>query len=302
MRGCLRIAVAFAVVGLVASPADAWWRTGHERITEGAVSHLPPSLHGFFEDNLADVMTYSGDEPSRPPQHYIDIDLYPGWPGVPIIRDQASARAAHGDTLVDNAGTAPWAVDDRTAELSAQMAAAASEQDWQDLLVTAGELAHYIEDLHNPLHLTVNYNGQLSGNNGIHARYEGGMVYGFIDQLTIAPTPSACQYSAPIIDTIFDSIEGVGGPGNYQYVADIMIADDAAHAVDPDENVAYFVKLWEETDDFTKTLFQEGSQMVASAWYTAWIDAGSPTPIPEPATIGVLFCGGLWLVTRRHRR
>ena len=296
------LGVAVALVCWSAPPAGAWWRPGHEHMSEGAVSHLPPGLQWFFEDNIDAVRTYSGDEPPRPPEHYIDIDLYPGWPGTPIIRDLQQAEDTYGADFVANAGTAPWAVADHTVELSDQMLAATTEQDWLDLLVTAGQLAHYIEDLHNPLHLTENYNGQNTGNYGIHARYEGYMINAYLDQLTISPAPSACQYQASMIDTIFDSIEGAGAdPGNYPFVNDIMDADDIAHAVDPSEGDDYYAALWLNTA-FTPALFQDASEMVASAWYTAWVDAGSPTPVPEPATSGLVLFGALMLLRQRRHK
>ncbi|HYW79550.1 MAG TPA: hypothetical protein VE890_08230, partial [Thermoguttaceae bacterium] len=281
-RPCLCLAMIVAVVGLNAPKANAWWRLGHQQITEGAVSHLPGDLQAFFQSNLDAITHYSGDEPANPPAHWIDIDMYPAWPAVPILRDRIQANDTYGSELMEAAGMAPWAVADHTAELSARMSAAATAQDWQDLLVTAGELAHYIEDLHNPLHLTKNYNGQETGNDGIHARYEGFMVYDYMDQLAILPTPVATGHT-DMLDAIFDSIEGVGEEeGNWRYVEEIMHADDIARAIDPSYGPDYYASLWAGTNDFTPELFQDASEMIAVAWNTAWIDAGSPTPVPEP--------------------
>jgi len=301
MRHCLCVAMVVAVVGLSTPKANAWWRLGHEQITEGAVSHLPGGLQGFFQSNLATIKTYSGDEPVQPPAHWIDIDLYADWPATPIIRDPVQAYDTYGPGLMEEAGMAPWAVAGHTEELSGQMLAATTAQDWQDLLVTAGELAHYIEDLHNPLHLTKNYDGQDTGNDGIHARYEGFMVYAYMDQLTILPTPVASRHT-DMLDAIFDSIEGVGGEeGNWRYVEDIMNADDIAHAIDPAEGPDYYASLWAGTGGFTPELFQDASEMIAVAWGTAWVDAGSPTPVPEPATLTLALCAGILLLSWRRR-
>ena len=45
-------------------------------------------------------------------------------------------------------------------------------QDIRECLQVAAELGHYIGDAHVPLHTTVNYNGQLTGQVGIHALWE----------------------------------------------------------------------------------------------------------------------------------
>jgi hypothetical protein len=48
--------------------------------------------------------------------------------------------------------------------------------DFQIDAQTAGEMAHYIDDINQPLHSTQNYDGQVTGNSGIHARYAGTMI------------------------------------------------------------------------------------------------------------------------------
>lgn len=40
------------------------------------------------------------------------------------------------------------------------------------ILYYSAEIGHYIADAHVPLHTTLNYNGQLSGQHGIHAFWE----------------------------------------------------------------------------------------------------------------------------------
>jgi hypothetical protein len=117
------------------------------------------------------------------------------------------------------------------------------------------------------LHLTLNYNGQLTGNNGIHARYEGEMIVRHRDHLTFIQANAANLPS--MIDFVFDGIDV-----HYPFVADIMAAD-TLYAGPYDET--YYAGLWNETGAFTQTLFQEASEAVASSWYTAWVNAGSPT-------------------------
>jgi hypothetical protein len=150
------------------------------------------------------------------------------------------------------------------------MAAAADEQDWLDLLTTAAAQAHYIEDMHNPLHLTLNYNGQLTGNGGIHARYEGEMIERHSDDLTFTQIDAA--YLPSVIDFVFDGIDV-----HYSFNSDILAADDLYAGGPGGYDETYYTGLWNETGAFTQNLFQEASEAVASSWYTAWVNAGSPT-------------------------
>lgn len=151
------------------------------------------------------------------------------------------------------------------------MANATDAQDWPDLLNVAAAQAHYIEDLHNPLHLTLNYNGQYTGNIGIHARYEGQMVLLNLDELTF--TTMEAEYIPSMVDYVFDGIE------EHHPLVDAIMAADDLHG--PLYNAAYYDGMWEETGEFTAVLFQEASEAVANSWYTAWVNAGSPTTFLE---------------------
>src|SRR4029077_4508555 len=58
----------------------------------------------------------------------------------------------------------------------------------------------------------------------------------------------------------------------------IMAADTLARNVSGGSttSTAYYNSLWNSTGTFTHSQFQSATEMVASAWYSAWIDAGSP--------------------------
>ena len=52
----------------------------------------------------------------------------------------------------------------------------------QRILRISAEIGHYIGDAHVPLHTTENYNGQLSGQEGIHAFWESRLPEMFSDE------------------------------------------------------------------------------------------------------------------------
>lgn len=264
------------VIGLVissfAAKAFAWGHDGHELITEGAVTHLPPPLYAYFHGNVARVAASAGVEP--PGSHYIDIDYYPEFFAGTFPHDKSVLIALYGSSVVNANGVAPWTAGDYVVTLTSAMAAARTSRDWLALLNTAGPLAHYAEDLHNPLHLTENYNGQLTGNTGIHSRYESQMISRHLNDLIITSTPAACVFLASPVDTIFDTIDA-----HYPYVQSILTADTLSRGQPPTYNEAYYTAMWIRTGGFTDDLFQQASELTASVWYTAWVNAGSPAPI-----------------------
>jgi hypothetical protein len=265
-----RVYITIVIVASMSAPAAAWWSDGHSHITGIAITHLPQPLRGFFAANLNNVRTQSGQEPAG--THFINVDYYPEFSSGTFPRNKSELVARYGESNVQRQGTAPWTYADYVESLSNRMVSANTKTDWQNLISIAAAQAHYIEDLHNPLHLTQNHNGQLTGNDGIHGRYEGEMVRRHLDELTVSA--SNATFLPSVIDSVFDAIDV-----HYYLVDDILSADDAAYAAAGRYNEAYYASLWTQTADFTLDLFQKASKAVADGWYTAWVSAGRPTPI-----------------------
>lgn len=265
--------VMVGALGNVGAPAqDKWYSNGHAHITTGAIQHLSGPLRVFFDQNAATIATLSGQEPAG--THYIDIDYYPEFFAGTLPHSYSALVALYGKQTVDDNGTVPWTIGTYTGTLANAMYAAHTVRAWLNLRTTAGALAHYIEDAHNPLHLTQNYNGQMTGNTGIHSRYEGQMINRHLADLPIAPAPELCVHYSNMVEAVFDEIDV-----NYWYVDDIMDADTIARGSPPSYGEAYYTALWAYTGSFTQAVFQDASVMVASAWYTAWVNAGQPTPL-----------------------
>ena len=231
---------------------------------------MPHPLRGFFEEHSGYLSNQSSIEP--PGSHYIHMDDYPSFFAGTFPRTYDAVVALHSASYVQSQGTAPWTFVARGEALSSQMAAAVDVDDWAALLQTAAVQAHFIEDLHNPFHLTKNYDGQFTGNSGIHARYEGEMILRHFDPATYSP--ATAEYLPSLLDFVFDGINE-----HYWYVDDILAADDRYAGLPTGE---YYAGIWADTGEFTRELLQKASKAVADSWYTAWVDAGSPTTFLPP--------------------
>jgi hypothetical protein len=254
----------------ISAPAHAWWGTVHSFITLNSLQQLPEPLHSFIVRTFPTVQSHATNEP--PGAHFIDIDYYPEFQAGQMPRDLNVLYNKYGFSTVQSKGISPWSIADYRKSLTAQMLAAKTPAAFNQLAQTAGDMAHYIEDINQPLHTTLNYDGQYTGNSGIHARYEGMMIEPHFADLPITAAPQNCVYVTDTVDWILDSIEG----RTYQYVRSIMAADTLARTFGSTTSQAYFNSLWNSTGDFTHSQLQYATEMVASAWYSAWIDAGSP--------------------------
>src|SRR5262245_30017745 len=200
------IAAAVTGVGLVDSGALACWDTGHSFITINSYQQLPPALKPYFLENQTTITFYAKTEP--PGLHFIDIDAYPEFHADGTFpRDLNVLYAKYGTSVVNGRGISPWSIANYRATLTTKVATAQTLADWQALAQTAGEMTHYIEDIHQPLHCTQNYNGQYTNNVGVHARYEGEMVNRHLDGLTIAYAPQNTVYIPDTVDRVLNSID-----------------------------------------------------------------------------------------------
>jgi hypothetical protein len=173
----------------------------------------------------------------------------------------------YGYNFVYDQGILPWA----TLTTFDSLVACMTRQDWTHAKYFAADLGHYVADGHMPLHITRNYNGQYSGNDGIHSRYESTMINSYINQIDyngfdLEPIGNVNQY---IMNYLYS---------NYIYVDSVLMADDYAQSISGNTNsYAYRQALWEKSQGFTIYLFANASHTLAELIYNAWLQAGSPS-------------------------
>jgi hypothetical protein len=127
----------------------------------------------------------------------------------------------------------------------------------------------------------MNYDGGLTGNNGIHSRYESTMLSStyYLSQLRIIP--DSVHYISSKIDFVFEYIYHSNG-----LVDSILHADTYAKTVSGGQyNQTYYAELWNRTGPLTLDQMQRCTRSLASLWYTTWVDAGLiiPTGVEPPA-------------------
>lgn len=249
--------------------APAWGWGGHEYINEKAVDYLPQEMSfwvpqtQFLHDHAVDP-----DVDSHPQSyHYINIDLYDEFFEGTFPHDMDDLIGLYGQGTVEDNGTVPWVIDIWCEELTELMESGNWDEAWQ----IAAELGHYVADAHEPLHITLNYDGQLTGNDGIHSRYETQMINAFEDD--IALIPGTGEYWPNVLDSTFKWIDTI-----YPYVDEILAADNVAAAEDPGYGSTYYASLWEETEDLTNLCMNLAVYNLACIWITCWENAGSPIP------------------------
>ncbi len=251
-----------------------WGRTGHLIINKNAVKYFPTEFNFDWMqqlgDHASDADYRKGSDPTESPKHFIDIDSYQSFVDSDfIIQDYDSIVSVFSLSKVIDIGILPWTIITTTDSLQA----AFEREDYNRAVLIAADLGHYVGDAHMPLHITKNYNGQLSGQSGIHSRYESSMIDKYSSQISYIA--DSVSYVEDISDYVFKMIYN-----NYDYVDSVLSSDKAAKTFAGNTNSdQYYQKLWELTDNFTTKLFQHASKSLAELIITAWINAGRPNSL-----------------------
>jgi hypothetical protein len=250
-----------------------WGKTGHKIISSKSALSFNSEMDQFrvWTDYLAnhasDPDNRRSTDPNESPRHYIDIDNYPEFLETgKIAFSYNEVLKTHGENFVLTQGILPWA----TLTSYDSLVNCFIREDWQKAEFFAADLGHYVADGHMPLHITRNYDGQFSNNNGIHSRYESTMVTKFENDISYSGYPAIFIQNPD--DYIFNYLFK-----NYSLIDSILEADNyARNLTGSTSSNSYTNVLWEQTQNFTVQLFKNASQSFASLIYTAWVNAGSP--------------------------
>lgn len=281
----LPLVLALAAVG----SAGAWGFFGHRLITQVAVYRLPGTMQPFYYRHLAELVRQStapderrATDPNEAGKHYIDMDHYSeDNPFGKVPQDyNAAVEKFTADTL-RKYGTVPWVI----AETTEQLTNAFRERDTVAIVKLSAELGHYVSDAFVPLHTTINYDGQLTNQAGLHSLWESALPETYIAEYNITYEPAAfiknpqaeawttVQRSYGFLTETFDRAGKVEkmmpGPERYTF----------AHRYGKTQrrySDAFAAEYEKLVGGMVANRLKLAPTLVASLWLTAWQNAGKP--------------------------
>lgn len=216
-----------------------------------------------------------------------------------------------GAAAMTDKGTLPWAISDTVTELTETF----RRRDLDHLPAVIGRLAHYVGDLHQPLHTTMNYDGKLTGNTGVHSLFEIDMLDRYADYYRQMPREYLRPYDAvgDVAALVFARVSE-----NASLTRQLLATDTEARkrsnlspedvawlkAQDRDERTTLMTTrdvsdlderrrrvvghvdtlhflLREAHGDLARRRLGAAASDLASLVYTAWLEAGRP-PLESP--------------------
>lgn len=161
-----------------------WGFFAHQKINQLAVFTLPPEMMVFYKPNIQsitenavkpDMRRYAMKEEA--PRHYIDVDIYGDSAVYKMPRYWKDAVEMYTEDTLQAYGIVPYHIN----RMSFWLIKAFQDKNADQILRLSSDLGHYIADANVPLHTTENYNGQLSGQHGIHGFWESRLPELFAD-------------------------------------------------------------------------------------------------------------------------
>lgn len=268
-----------------------WGFYGHKRINRIAVFTLPPEMFGFYKEHIEYITEHAVDPDKRryavegeAQRHYIDLDHYykPGEDPFTIMpKYWKDAVEKFSEDTLQAYGIVPWHI-----YVMKQKLQKAFESKNVDLILKySADIGHYIGDAHVPLHTTENYNGQLSGQRGIHGLWESRLVEINADNYDYFVGKS--EYIKNVTEYAWLAVEG-----SHRALDSVLriekevtkdFPSDKKYSFEQRGNVTISTYSFEFSQEYHKRMngmverrMRAAVIAVGSIWYTAWVDAGQP--------------------------
>jgi hypothetical protein len=284
------------VLLILAARGWGWGEEGHRIVTEAAAKGSAEPLGTFYRAQLPFLLDHASDpddwsviDPDEARRHYLDLELLGEDALSNLPATYEDARARYGEETLKQAGTLPWTILDYVRDLTE----AERADDWERSALLAAVLSHYVADACMPLHTTVNYKGQQTGNlilddrtehRHVHLRFEVGMLRAFEpeirervfarvrQQTDTRPAKDVSDPVAIVRELLRES---------RSRIAPLLQADkELTTKWEGRFGPQFYRDMYEGTGELATEQLARAAEATASLWLYAWQAAGRPQ-LPE---------------------
>lgn len=277
-----------------------WGFLAHKTLQQVSIYQLPDALGAYFYANQEYIVQQSirpdvrrKDDKQEDAKHYLDMDahLFGADYKTSIPHDFNKAVAKYGLDSLRKEGLVPWEV----TRVYGRLVESFKAEKRDSVLFYAADLGHYVADAHVPLHTTRNHDGQLTGQKGMHVLWESLVPEAQLQGYSLSQVEGV-QYIAKPQDFIFQILLE-----SHAMLPAMFAAEKEVRAALGEEGSFEMVeKYGRKQRYYTKAFIQAygakmgasipermllASSRVASFWFSAWKDAGSPAWVKQDAQV-----------------
>lgn len=274
---------------LTATQCFCWGFYAHKKINYYSVFLLPPQMVLFYKPHIDFISEHAVDPDKRRysitaegPRHFIDVDHYGEYPYLELPHKWKDAVEKYSEDTLLKYGIVPWQIQ----TILGRLTKAFKEKNFSSILKNSAEIGHYIADSHVPLHASENYDGQLTGQKGIHAFWESRVpellaeknFNFFIGKAQYIKDPSGFVWERVLESAkALDSVLGFEKELSNHFPADKKYSFEKRNNLLKNQySSAYTIAYDKMLNGMVERRMRQSIFAVASLWYTAWVNAGQP--------------------------
>lgn len=268
---------------------SSWGFLVHRTVNQLAIYELPKPMRPFFSKNINYIVENAvrpdqrrNTDSTEAPKHFIDLEMYgdsAAWK-MPLRWEDAVKKYSK-DTLFKY-GYVPYHV----IHMLELLTGAFRSGNKDSILFYSADLGHYIGDANVPLHTSVNYDGQMTNQKGLHALWESTIPEIELDQYSLKSRRKANYLDHPeeaiwdavrrahmLLDNVFNDEKeaSVGLPDSVKFKTETRRGREVK-TFSPAFAKAYSQRLGGEV----LSQLMNSANLIADFWYTAWVNAGKP--------------------------
>jgi hypothetical protein len=228
-------------------------------------------------DHVMDPDHWKRKDSQEGPRHFLDCEAYGGPAGVP--RDEDAARARLGADLFQRSGQVPWVIQAHVGYLTRAFKSGDAER----TAFEAAILCHYVGDINVPLHTTSNYDGDETGQHGVHGRWESGLTERIVNRAGWFPGRVLASPGGANLDDPWTWLRQ-----SFDLVPSVLADDRTAAGEGPAplqgmRDEGYWKAYMDLQGPRVKEQLERSAAHTADMIVLAWVNAGSPpSPLRAP--------------------
>ncbi len=266
-----------------------WGFLVHKTVHQLAVYKLPKKMRPFFYQNMEYLVSNAprpdmrrNQDSTEATKHFIDLEMYGPEAINKMPMDWQSAINLYSKDSLLKYGYVPYHI----LYMKNKLTAAFANGNKDSILFYAADLGHYIGDANVPLHTTVNYDGQLTNQKGVHSLWES-----MIPEIEIGNYNLYSRHKAVYLDhpdeAIWNAVRRAAA-----LVPDMLEKEkEVSKSFTEAQKFRIQIRRGRESKSYTtefakayavalqNTINEQllhSANLVADFWYTSWVDAGKP--------------------------
>lgn len=265
-----------------------WGFYAHRRINRLAVFTIPPELIGFYKKHIVyltenainpDQRRYAVDDEA--PRHYIDLDVYGDSALQVVPHNWFEAVEKYTEDTLQAYGIVPWHI----TLMKYQLTKAFEERDLDKILRYSADIGHYIGDSNVPLHTTENYNGQLTGQYGIHGFWESRLPELYADDYDFFV--GRAEHVDNVQERAWEAVTAahLAMDSVLRFEKELSRKFPESKKYSYEERGSSTIRVYSQKyshaynqmlNGMVERRMRASIKMVGDIWFTCWVDAGQP--------------------------